>query len=209
MAQETCPACGGSGIFGSYSDNIKCQRCYGSGRITVPDKPSGSGSSGCFVGSTPVLTPEGWRPISEIKGGEQIVTFDERSKTTVIRHVKKWMAHKPSLIWEVNLSSGESPIRTTKIHSFLTDRGWKRTEQLEVGDVLMRIGKEAATVSSVVKTKHSEPVFNLITEEEHTFIVQGCVVHNFTYFRRLRMFWHKHLLNDKSKKSLDYAQAFN
>ena len=101
-----------------------------------------------------------------------------------------WLCTKIT-IWEIHLIGVEDPISTTKTHSFLTKRGWQRTDRLREGDAITTTGEHEAIVASVVKTERVEPVFNLLTDVDHTFVAGGCVVHNFTYLRRLRVWWHK------------------
>jgi hypothetical protein len=150
----------------------------------------------CFVGTTPILTPEGWRPIAELRAGDRIISYHKSTGTTRIRHVKQQRCFEPARIWELHLAGRAEPIGTTRIHSFLTNRGWKQTKQLKSGDILVTSGKEDALVTSVVETSRREPVYSLITDGEHTYIAQGCVVHNFTYLRHLRIWWHRYVLTN-------------
>ena len=156
---------------------------------------------GCFVGLTPILTPDGWRPISELRKGDKVVSYDKSTGTARIRDIKARRDHKRALIWEIHLTERDEPICTTDSHSFLSNHGWRRTTQLSPGDILTTVENEKAVVKSVVKTDRSEPVFNLITEGEHIYIAQGCVAHNFTYFRRIRMLWHRYVSRDWSIRS--------
>lgn len=155
----------------------------------------------CFVGGTPILTPDGWRPISELRKGDKVVSYDKSSGTTRIRDIKARRDHKRALIWEIHLTERDQPICTTDSHSFLSNHGWRRTNQLSPGDILITVENEKAVVKSVVETDRTEPVFNLITEGEHIYIAQGCVAHNFTYFRRIRMLWHRYVSRDWSIRS--------
>lgn len=168
-----------------------------------------SGKPTCFVGSTPILTPDGWQPISNLKQGDQVISYDKSAGTTTTRHIQMRRDHKPTIIWEVYFTQRKEPICTTKSHSFLTNRGWKRTSQLRSGDILTTVGGEQAVVASIAATNRAEPVFNLITEGECTFVVQGCVVHNFTYFRNVRVWWHKYLLSGRSTEPQNYAEVLN
>jgi hypothetical protein len=48
-------------------------------------------------------------------------------------------------------------------------------------------------VASVTSSTNREPVYNLVTEGEHNFIVGGVVAHNFTVLRRTRVLAHRAL----------------
>lgn len=162
-------------------------------------KQAGNGS--CFVGSTPVLTPRGWKSISELRKGDQVVSYDSSNGKLNIRSVRKQRKHQPAIIWEIHLIGVKDPISTTKAHSFLTKRGWRRTDKLRNGDAITTTGEHEAIVASVVKTERVEPVFNLLTDVDHTFVAGGCVVHNFTYFRRLRVWWRKATMSSSNELS--------
>lgn len=148
-------------------------------------------NNGCFVGATPILTPHGWKSISDLRKGDQVVSYDSSTGTTTVRSIRKQKTHRPAIIWEIHFIGVKDPISTTKTHSFLTKRGWQRTDRLRKGDAITTTGEHEAIVASVVKTERVEPVFNLLTDMDHTFVVAGCVVHNFTYFRRMRVWWYK------------------
>jgi len=147
--------------------------------------------TGCFVGSTPVLTPHGWKSISELKEGDRVVSYDNSTGKTTLRSIRSQKKHQSAIIWEIHLEGVKDPISTTRTHSFLTTRGWQRTDKLCKGDAITTTGEHDVIVASVAKTERVEPVFNLVTDVDHTFVVAGCVVHNFTYFRTLRVWWHK------------------
>jgi Pretoxin HINT domain len=209
MAKERCSYCGGSGWF-DQGHGKKCQRCYGTGMVDVPNKPTyGRPGETCFAGSTLILTPDGWQPILDLRRGSQVVSYDRLTGKTSVRQVKQVKDHKPEIIWEIHFTQTKRPICTTKSHSFLTNRGWRTTRQLRSGDVMTTVGGREAVVASVIATSRAEPVFNLLTGVEHTFVAEGCVVHNFTYFRNLRVWWHKYILSAEPAGSQNYAEAFN
>lgn len=164
--------------------------------------------NGCFVGATPVLTPNGWKSISDLREGDRIVSYNSSTGTTTVRSIRKQKKHHPAIIWEIHLIGVNDPICTTKSHSFLTNRGWQRTNTLRKGDAITTTGEHEAIVASVVKTERVEPVFNLLTDVDHTFVVAGCVVHNFTYFRTVRVWWYRAMmLSDHSQPSVEIPVA--
>jgi hypothetical protein len=72
-------------------------------------------------------------------------------------------------------------------HSFLTERGWLRASQLKSGDVLICSDATKKEVASVTPLPEAEPVYNLVTDCEHTFVVEyGVVSHNYSYLRDTR-----------------------
>jgi Pretoxin HINT domain len=172
-----------------------------------PNVPVTTTTDPCFIGATPVLTADGWRPISELRVGERVISYDRSTGTTRIRHVKKHSRFPAARIWEIYLANRTEPIGTTRIHCFLTNRGWKQTKQLVPGDILTTSGQQEAVVSSIVETSRIEPVYSLLTDVEHTYIVHGCVVHNFTYLRSLRIWLHNYVLKNRVREKWNEAET--
>lgn len=152
-------------------------------------RASGGGGS-CFVGSAEVLTPSGPLPIVELQAGDVVVAYDQNLRGTRFRRITERREHGPVRIWELHLEGRSFPIRTTRAHTFLTARGWRRVSELKKGDVLIALGREEV-VESIKATGVTEPVFNLVVGGECTFVVEGCVVHCFSYFRGIRIWWQR------------------
>jgi hypothetical protein len=144
-----------------------------------------TGRSSCFTSNTPVLTSEGWRRIDEIEPGQTIMTID-RKGTLVGRRVAKRKDYSARGVWLIQTAGRVEPVETTGSHTLLTARGWVRTSRLRVGDILVAPDADHGRVTQVIRTSRFQPVHNLITEGEHTFIAAGFVVHNFTHFRAIR-----------------------
>jgi len=53
------------------------------------------------------------------------------------------------------------------------------------------------SIKFIEETDQVEPVYNLNTSGEHTFLVSGYVVHNFAYFRSFRTWWHRNFIDPK------------
>ncbi len=62
---------------------------------------------------------------------------------------------------------------------------------------------DVRSVAKIVLTNTYEPVFNLYTEGEHTFIADGSVVHNFSYFRTLRTVFHQLFIDSNILRYMD------
>ncbi len=153
----------------------------------------GGEQSGCFPASTRVLTPSGWRYISAMVAGDQIVSFKCSSLTPRIQTVTKRLDHGIARLWELRTTAGSVPIRSTANHSYLTTRGWIQLQNLEAGDDLVGLNLDGSIKSKVISTSETslfEPVFNLHTTGDHNFVAEGYIVHNFTRLRQLRVLWH-------------------
>lgn len=144
---------------------------------------------GCFPAHSLVRTAAGMTPIVSIKPGDLVTSFDARSGNICNRKVIRLKSHQPRRLYQIELENDEM-IETTASHSFLSGRGWKTTRRLRLGDAVHTVDG-LVPVRKVTKTSCCAPVYNLITECEHTFVVHGCVVHNFTHLRRARVFAHR------------------
>lgn len=170
----------------------------------------GAEQSGCFPGSTRVLTPDGWRYISAMCAGEQIVSFQCSSLMPSVQTVTKRLDHGIARLWELKTTVGSAPTKSTANHSYLTTRGWAQLQHLKAGDELVGLnsnGRVKSTVISTSETSQFEPVFNLHTTGEHNFIADGYIVHNFTRLRQLRVLWHSMFIDPLASKNCPQAIA--
>lgn len=150
--------------------------------------------NGCFPASSLILTPAGWKPINEFERGDSVISLNVASLSLSICSVTKRLDHPAAPIIQIETDLGIRSVFTTPNHPFLTKRGWIQAGQLEHGDLLVglhTVDGHAAKVTSVTRTDKIESVHNLYTSGEHNFIVDGFVVHNFAYFRTIRLLWHR------------------
>ncbi len=149
----------------------------------------GEDIASCFSGSTPVLTPTGWRQISNLQPGDFVLSLSLPSLTLKIETVTRRQDHPIAQIWEVHMADTSTPISTTSQHPFLTQEGWVSASQLKPGQILIDMGlcsEMDQRVQTVIKTERFEPVHNLITTGSHNYVVRGFVVHNFVFCRGIR-----------------------
>lgn len=143
----------------------------------------------CFPASTRVLTHSGYRPIADIEKGDLVLTYGPDGSTQ-LRPVTRKLTHGETSILSVCFEEGPA-LRTTGFHTVLTARGWLRVDALVVGDSLIQHDGTQRVVQKLMAESKREPVYNLYTAGEHTFIVEGCVAHNFTVLRTLRTWLHR------------------
>jgi Pretoxin HINT domain len=161
----------------------------GAGRNNPGTTTTTTTNGNCFAASTRVLTPSGWTRISQLQAGDPIVSYDRVSGNARIRRVTKRLVHPPCGVWEVETLTGV--IATTACHPFLTRHGWVAAHRLKKGDQFITLLGTEAVIASQGTTRF-EPVYNLYTSGDHTFVVDGgIIVHNFAFFRSLRVVWHR------------------
>ncbi|MEA2345348.1 MAG: hypothetical protein QOF63_3517 [Thermoanaerobaculia bacterium] len=162
----------------------------------------------CFPASTRVLTPRGWTTIAELGPGDEVLGYDAATGRTSVRHVTRRLDHGLAAIWDVRIAGSNDVIATTAGHPFLTTRGWVTAQHLAAGDELVTIGG-LVQVERVQKSARCEPVYNLHTTIDHTFIVQGYVIaHNFAWLRTLRTWWHRLFIDPFIIPSLSSARRY-
>lgn len=146
----------------------------------------------CFPSGALVSTPTGTRTIGSIRVGDIVHSYERKSRTITRRKVTRVLQHKPEMIYRIR--AGSLSLETTSNHTLLTAKGWKKVSQLTLDDRLIHLdmGRVVEAGISWVSVHPQETVFNLHTEREHNFIVNGFVAHNFTFLRRLRTWWHHH-----------------
>lgn len=71
----------------------------------------------CFVAGTLVSTPQGRRPIEQLRPGDRVLTSDG------VARIKRLVRNSAERLVKVRLGSGQS-IRCTPDHPFFTDAGW-------------------------------------------------------------------------------------
>jgi hypothetical protein len=125
----------------------------------------------CFAAGTPLLTPDGSRPIEELQVGDWVLSRHENDPEGHVearRVLTVFQTYSPLL----DLHVGGQIIRTTAEHPFwVVGRGWVAAQQLMCGDRLLGAGLESTAVTSVHGAEDSAPVYNVEIDEYHTYWV--------------------------------------
>jgi hypothetical protein len=125
----------------------------------------------CFVGRTPILTPDGYRRIEDFKAGDAILSRpedkpDDSTRASFVEEVFRLSAR----ILELRVSG--QLIETTDEHPFfVVGRGWTAAKDLKDGDVLVGDDTKTSVVESTDVTGRTEDVFNLRVAVDHTYFV--------------------------------------
>jgi len=146
----------------------------------------------CFPATARFLTPIGAKPISDLEPGDMVISY-KSDGTTTIQPITRKFKHGNSPICCVSLDNGTN-LRVTSNHTVLTNRGWLQVNKLHQGDYIIQPHSKAC-VTKIYQEQTQELVYNIYTAGEHTFVVDGVVVHNFTTLRVLRTWLHKWLFD--------------
>ena len=127
------------------------------------------------------------KDIKDIQIGDTVLALDEFTSIISPRLVTETI-HDPvgQPLLRLYVESVETPIDVTYAHKFYVENRenkWIPAADLLPGEVLTRYIPESGEViktslSSVEKLNHLEPTYNLEVEEDHTYMVEGVVVHN-------------------------------
>ena len=136
---------------------------------------AGSGG-GCFFGGTRISIPNGFKPISEIKEGDIVLSFDDQGEIHEAK-VLKVHRHEAEEIWWFKFWGGDS-FTATPNHWVLNQfNAFVGVGTLEEDDCV--VNQNNHLVPLIEKKKIGVgTVFNLTVENQHTFIAENIRVHN-------------------------------
>lgn len=132
-----------------------------------------------FSAETKVLTERGFKPISQIRKGEKVWAYDEKSKTMGFFPVEQVWKHDDPIIEYLTID-GET-ITTTPEHPFFTqERGWVAAGELWRGAHIRKADGSYGAVDSFSFLLRSQAMYNLTVTDAHTFFVgqHEWLVHN-------------------------------
>ena len=137
-----------------------------------------TGKTYCFTAGTPVLLPDGMKPIEEIRKGDWVWSVAPETGDPELKQVEDVFVNETDEI--VHVRYGDTEIDATPTHPFYTpDRGWVSAVNLRAGDRLQLVNGEYVTVEQVQHEILESPVkvYNFEVQDNHTYYV-GVLVHN-------------------------------
>ncbi|NEP09959.1 MAG: hypothetical protein F6K14_07000 [Symploca sp. SIO2C1] len=147
-------------------------------RRTTREVAGGSCSRSSFAAGTEVATADGEKAIESIAVGDSVLAYNEETGEVGEYAVTQLFSRiAPE---SIVVTVGEEAIVTTPEHEFYTVNGWVEAEDLSVGDTLVRLGVQTATVTDLEPHQDSTRVYNFEVDEVHTYYVSGeeVLVHN-------------------------------
>lgn len=176
--------------------------------IPFPDRnQSPRNTYQCLKYDTPVLMADlTWKPICDIKVGEEVISFNPDPVHTYIERTKvvnQYVRPTEKKIYEMKLKFGDDTITATEDHKFMTQYGWMEIRDMVIGVTqILHINKVAighckekdmlyhyengrvlpyATYDVVESLTEVENcmIADITTESDnHSFIADGFGVHN-------------------------------
>lgn len=137
-------------------------------------------NKGCFLPNTPILLSNGSsRAISRIHPGDQVQAYDIDG-TIVTTKVRAVLTHQVNSYYVVTTQT--TTINVTGEHPFYIGKGeFKTVESLHAGDSIYAFDGKKLTkevITHITQINKGITVFNLQTDEPHTYFAAGVAVHN-------------------------------
>jgi serpin B len=125
----------------------------------------------CFAAGTPVMTPDGPKPIEELEEGDMVLARDENNVEGELQPKRIEKIHRREAdILELRVRG--QVIRTTEPHPFFVKgKGWTPAGELQPRDLLSTNTGDWVEVDAVRLTQASEPVYNMRVADHHTYFV--------------------------------------
>ncbi len=137
-------------------------------------------NKGCFLPDTFILKSDGTQArISEIKQGDEIISFDKEGKKTFSK-VYEIIKLKTDEYFE--LKTEKITLYATAEHPFYVGNGvFKNLENLKIGDKIYYFDGEGLSkteIKSLKKIKRQADIYNLKVSNPNTFFANYVAVHN-------------------------------
>ncbi len=141
----------------------------------------------CLSTSSLIMTKDGLKKITEVKEGDEIYAFDQKTHQPVLKRCTGVFDNGEREVFE--LETLHHTIRATPNHPFLVLKRnsreenklvWKTLCELNIGDEVVVLKNEHFEMEKIreLKLVGKEPTLDLRVEDEHNFIADGIVVHN-------------------------------
>lgn len=153
----------------------------------APGSGTGIGGNPCFLGDTPVSTPDGEIPIREMQarldeGKNSVFSFDYKTGEIIEDEIEKVWVHRATGYFSFEFEFGRLDV--TPSHKLLRDFGvWKAANDFERGkDSVKYLSGKNLTDSKLLKIKWNSDVentvFNLRVKKNRTYFANRFAVSN-------------------------------
>ena len=140
----------------------------------------------CFTGDTKIYLSNGFVMIKDIKVGNMIYTYNEKTKKVEVNKVLRKFEHHTDELYKIEIDN--QIIKTTKIHPFYVkkknslDYKWIKAGDIDKGDYLYTSEGKEVIVDNIIdeKLNNTITVYNLEVDGNHDYYVGDgkYLVHN-------------------------------
>ncbi len=155
----------------------------------------GGGGGGCFVEDTMIDTPDGPRPIQDIREGDTVYSMNTDTHQLTLGRVTRNLVFEDREVGHIRLANGKSFVATPDHPFYVPSRDLYQTPStLDVGDELLNVEinsspalpasewgmamSEMSSFEGFTPSPSTTTVYNFTVEPEHNYFVDGVLVHN-------------------------------
>lgn len=134
----------------------------------------------CFTAGTKITLSNGdYKNIEDVLIGEEVLTFNEKTKLNEIGIVGDLKVHNVDNVIDL-IFDDINIITTTNEHPFFVkNKGWVKAKNLSKNDVCLTDDNSDSTLTSVKKYEKECKVYNLLNvSNNHNFFANKILVHN-------------------------------
>jgi len=132
----------------------------------------------CFLAGTKIIMADNnYKNIEDVKDGDYVVSYDEKTNEKVISKVTKTIAHNISEMGDYYLIVNNK-IKATPNHPFLINREWQEIGNAKIGDNMIDINGENLSITSLERVYEKVLTYNLEVENTHNYYAEEVLVHN-------------------------------
>jgi RHS repeat-associated protein len=157
----------------------------------------------CFVAGTPIHTVDGLKPIEQIKVGDKVLSYDEKTKQLEYKTVASTFFGVKTNIVKLRIEGEKAIFTTTNEHPFYakikqksgdllsSDEGeegeWKTAGFLKVGDKILTLEGKWSRILKIELEIKPTFVYNFEVEGNHNYFVgeYGVLSHNCEFLLKL------------------------
>ncbi|OGB90061.1 hypothetical protein A2625_01850 [candidate division WOR-1 bacterium RIFCSPHIGHO2_01_FULL_53_15] len=152
-----------SGIIDSYMSH------------QYPELESGAEKGGCFAAGTKILMGDGsYKNIEDVKAGDDILTRKSDIVPILVKDVvEKTFVHDVNGCLTIN-----GRIKVTPGHRIFINKSWKTAGEAVLGDIFLDKNNNEVVVNSLEYNPGRLKVYNLKTNDRHTYFAEDVYVHN-------------------------------
>jgi RHS repeat-associated protein len=133
---------------------------------------------GCFTEKTLVLTDKGRRKIKDVKEGDKVWAFEEKTGKLALKLVTHTFTFERDTVYNIHI--GQEVIEATSDHPFFIGGQWLKVHQLRKGQQVSLYSGQKAGIDSIVVIAKRATVYNFTVQDFHTYYVgsKDVLVHN-------------------------------
>ncbi|WP_422103861.1 polymorphic toxin-type HINT domain-containing protein [Winogradskyella sp.] len=133
---------------------------------------------GCFVAGTEVLTDDDYKNIEDIKVGDLVWAYDDKTQKLDLKPVTNIFSYTRDHVYKIYF--GKEVIEATKDHPFFIGGKWIEVKDIKIGDKLTLYNGKEVLIDNITYHKGEYKVFNFEVADFHTYYVsnKNVLVHN-------------------------------